>query len=225
MEGMEMRRPDYEDDPSVGSALENSSEKTERRIRDLEKSSETDSLTGLLNRSGLKAHAERLRDNLEKKRREGDPTDRKIVFALGDIDKFKAVNDTFGHAAGDKVLQAGARSLKSNIRAGDIVGRNGGEEFVLALTIDSGASAERIVDAVREAVERTEVTWEGRRIPITMSFGIADGEEMPEDSLDEEETEREIHRADKAMYAAKRRGRNCAVLFSRMTPKELQEAA
>lgn len=205
---------------STGEALENDGERRERELDNLRNSAETDSLTGLLNRRGFEDHVERLRDNLEQTRRAGDRKERQIVCVLGDLDKFKKINDSFGHETGDKVLRAVARCLRDNVRVGDVVGRWGGEEIILALVVDEGISAERIVEDLRIAVEHIDIVHDGKRVPVTMSFGIAD-----EENLANNDTADAVSDADKALYAAKGRGRNRAVSFSRLTPEEVREAA
>ncbi|MGH2949587.1 MAG: diguanylate cyclase domain-containing protein [Solirubrobacteraceae bacterium] len=120
--------------------------------------------------------------------------DRALGIAIIDIDHFKAVNDTHGHAEGDRVLAAVAHALRSHLRAEDQLGRLGGEEF-LALLPDADARAARAAaEKMRASVARTGVT-------VSIGWAAWDGE-RPEELL---------RRSDDALYVAKARGRDCAV--------------
>jgi two-component system cell cycle response regulator len=128
--------------------------------------------------------------------------DRPLSIAIVDIDHFKAVNDAYGHAAGDHVLAEVTRTLRDRLRAEDQLGRLGGEEF-LALLPDAGeAAAATTAEKLRAEVEARAASYEGHELPVTVSVGWAtwDGED-PEDLL---------RRADDALFDAKRSGRNLA---------------
>ena len=157
-----------------------------------------DPLTGLANRAMLD---DRLAQAVERHRRHPDP-DRRLVVLFVDLDRFKAVNDAHGHAAGDDVLVAVAAALRSTFRPGDTVARVGGDEFVVVCeempVPEIAALADRLVHTVADAAHGTAWT-EARQ--VTVSVGVAaiaeDGD--PRDLQD---------RADRAMYAAKRAGGN-----------------
>ncbi|MHA7263380.1 GGDEF domain-containing protein [Arthrobacter sp. TMN-37] len=164
--------------------------------RNLRRKAARDGLTGLLNRSGFLDRATR---ELERLKGAGIPA----ALILADLDRFKEVNDTYGHAAGDTALQAFAAACSRSVRSTDLVGRYGGEEFIILL---SGADAER-AEAVSAEISRVLLgsrTPQGFPLP-TVSFGIADA--GPADGG----LEAVIAAADAALYTAKSQGRNRAV--------------
>ena len=120
-----------------------------------------------------------------------------------DVDHFKAVNDRLGHTGGDAVLQHIAHLLKSHLRAQDLAGRWGGEEFVLLLPGTSATGAQMVAEKLRQLVERTPCIHQGEAIHVTVSVGRCAEELGPGD-----EPGHLIEAADKALYAAKRGGRN-----------------
>ncbi|MBN2123172.1 MAG: diguanylate cyclase, partial [Deltaproteobacteria bacterium] len=177
-----------------------------QRILDLESRililASTDGLTGLLNR---RAFMERMEGELHRAGREG----KGLSVILADIDYFKKINDSHGHQAGDTVLQRFAEQLRKSSRPYDLVGRYGGEEFVICLPGTGLSQAASVGERLRKGVEemKTESPSVAVAIPITASFGVASlvqesGEDM--DSL--------IHRADEALYRAKAEGRNRVVV-------------
>jgi diguanylate cyclase len=121
-----------------------------------------------------------------------------------DIDGFKAINDKYGHRAGDKVLVVVAESLATGIRGTDFVARYGGEEFVMLLPGTSVANGILIADQMREVIGQTGFHFRGIPVSVTISCGITELREgdKPEDAFD---------RADRAMYQAKNSGRNRVV--------------
>ncbi len=170
----------------------------ERLRADLDRSLEmavTDQLTGLRNRRYVRRHL----DSLLR-------TESAAVLIL-DIDKFKAINDTFGHNVGDAALREVAERLREQVRAVDVVARYGGEEFLAVLAGAQTNSAMLVAERLREAVSAEPVTSEGHTVPITISIGVAVGDPgTPADKL--------IGAADGALYRAKRDGRNRAYLAS-----------
>lgn len=168
-------------------------------VEETQRLATVDALTGLRNRRAFVEATER---EIARNERYGDP----LTVILLDIDHFKHVNDTFGHAAGDLVLAAVGQTLGVTARTTDLCARFGGEEFVVALTataLDGGLLA---AERLRAAVEALVVhSADGVRIPVTASFGVAlcrRGDSL--DSL--------IDRADCAMYASKSAGRNRVTL-------------
>ena len=129
------------------------------------------------------------------------------VLALADLDTFKTVNDTYGHLAGDHVLQEVSRYFLENIRKSDVVARYGGEEFVFILTQTSIENGFQILDKLRRGVSRLAISYEGQGISISMSVGLAAF--SAECSLSKNEL---LRRADAAMYEAKQAGRNRCVV-------------
>ena len=158
-----------------------------------ERVANTDMLTGLPNRRHTLAFLEKA---LSGARDHGAP----LAVAIFDIDHFKRINDTYGHAMGDRVIHRVAQRAKAALRDEDMLGRIGGEEFVCILQRSSAQAAEMVAERVRQAVEAGTADEEG--LPnATISVGLAvyDGEPDVEELL---------HRADKALYVAKREGRN-----------------
>ena len=162
-----------------------------------------DPLTGLHNRQYLK---EVLGRELSRAMRERYV----ISFMLLDIDHFKHVNDTYGHAAGDSVLKELADYLAEFTRTGDIVCRYGGEEFLVAFPNTKEDDAFLIADRLRQSIHETPVYVNHHAIPITISAGIS---VFPTHGQYEAQV---LEAADKALYHAKHNGRNQVVLWSKM---------
>ena len=154
----------------------------------------TDDLTGLLTRRFLESH---LRGLVAAAARHGRP----LSVAMIDVDRFKAVNDKHGHPVGDVVLKTVVERIQSRLRQEDLLGRWGGEEFLLVLPEVDLDGALTATEALREIIEETEVSVDGERIPVTVSAGVACRErgDTPDDIID---------RGDAALYAAKEAGRN-----------------
>jgi diguanylate cyclase (GGDEF)-like protein len=156
-----------------------------------------DSMTGLYNHSTTtelisKALAQAHRDNTEH------------AMAMIDIDHFKAVNDTHGHLAGDQVIITLARLLKTRLRMSDIIGRYGGEEFVVLLKGVSDERACELIDALRHDFAQVDFHAGGTRFRCTFSAGISRFPNHPS-------TESLRLSADQALYRAKHQGRNQVV--------------
>ena len=163
--------------------------------RKLESLSRTDRLTGLYNRGHWE---ERLLAEFQRFRRTGQ----NCALMMFDIDHFKRVNDTHGHQAGDEVIRNTARTLQETIRATDVAGRYGGEEFAVILVDTTAEKARVVADRLRERIQASPVVHAGRAIEYTISVGLAD----PDAKLKRHEDW--IERADSALYAAKEGGRN-----------------
>lgn len=156
--------------------------------------SETDSLSGALNRRGFDAHAERL---LAQAQRTGAP----LALVTADLDHFKAINDGFGHAAGDMVIAHFASLLRGSAAAAAIVSRLGGEEFAVLMPDATIAEGRRYAETVRTALAAAPLSGLGVDQRVTASFGVAQA--MPGDTLFDLS-----RRADAALYRAKASGRN-----------------
>jgi two-component system cell cycle response regulator len=152
-----------------------------------------DPLTGLFNRRSLMAAFQR---EVQRARRVHSP----IAVVMCDVDHFKEVNDSLGHAAGDQVLRAIARALKTTSRGSDIVARTGGDEFVIVLPDSNGQGAVVFVERTQHYLHEDK-ELRSLSVNITMSFGIAEMDPY----VSEEEA---LCSADAALYAAKREGRN-----------------
>ncbi len=176
-------------------------EENRRLIMKLKEISRYDDLTGILNR---KTVIECLYHEFEKVRRYGG--DLSIVFC--DVDNFKEINDTCGHIAGDTVLKNLAETLKNNIRKTDIIGRYGGDEFLLILPGTSLRGAQRLSEKIRNKIMKIECPIDSERFSISMSFGIAGFNDNIKDHY------HLIHLADQALYQSKNSGRNIITVYS-----------
>jgi len=166
------------------------------RTAELQRLASTDSLTGLRNRGAI---MNILADEAAAARTGNLP----LCVAIVDLDHFKRINDTLGHAAGDEVLREAARRLASAVRTSDFVGRYGGEEFLVIFhNIQKEIGRERC-EALRRAICGSPFGFGGRELAITTSIGVAwtCGDMGDEDAL--------IVLADRALYTAKEHGRNC----------------
>ncbi len=129
------------------------------------------------------------------------------AIMMCDIDRFKAVNDQFGHAAGDDVLREVARRLHSSVRSYDMVGRYGGEEFLVVLNKCDPGSAVSRAENLRNTVAAKPIVLATNSLKVTISVGVALSIDFPNRSADEI-----LHAADMALYDAKASGRNCVRL-------------
>jgi diguanylate cyclase (GGDEF)-like protein len=160
-----------------------------------------DRLSGVANRQSLLAA---LFAEVERAAR----YERSLSVAFVDIDHFKAVNDTYGHAFGDVVLRGVAQTIASNLRASDMIGRYGGEEFMLILTETGVEEGALLTEKLRTLVQRQRYHIDGNDIAVTISIGIAGGvgANLRMESL--------VRDADAAMYSAKALGRNQTYIFA-----------
>jgi len=153
----------------------------------------TDALTGLPN-------SREVQDTLKRMTAHASRTLSPLAALLLDLDHFKQINDTYGHAAGDDVLAAVGTTLKASLRASDFVGRYGGEEFVVLLPDTGYAEGEAIAEKIRGAI--AAITVSGVSRPITASIGFAIFPDNAHDSV------MLLRNADRALYSAKSNGRN-----------------
>ena len=131
-----------------------------------------------------------------------------LSIIIADLDLFKKLNDTYGHAAGDKVLRNFADTVEKNLRPWDVLGRFGGEEFLILLPRLGAERASRIAARLRWEIEKTEISGESQPITYTVSMGISSRGENETKDLN-----RLIAEADEALYTAKSLGRNKVVWF------------
>ena len=155
-----------------------------------------DSLTGLPNRFVFE---ERIGSIVEQARRHGHP----LTLAALDLDHFKAVNDNFGHVAGDHILREMAALIRPRIRKDELFGRYGGEEFMVILPETDCEKARHFAESLRVMVESHIFFYEGVWIPITISVGVAQFDQDKHSTMDVF-----IEAVDKALYKAKGAGRN-----------------
>ena len=178
--------------------LEGETRNLQERLRDEQRISMVDGLTQIPNRS---ACDRRMIEEFKRWQRFGQQTS----LAIWDVDLFKQVNDTYGHRAGDKVLRIIADKLNSQIRQTDFLARYGGEEFVLILAGTPPANAMQVTDKLRNSIAELGFHFKGQKVQVTVSCGVTDL--RPGDLLEEA-----FERADKALYAAKKAGRNRCIL-------------
>jgi diguanylate cyclase (GGDEF)-like protein/PAS domain S-box-containing protein len=185
-------------DAAIGGLVVNLRDVSERKrlMAELERLSETDALTNTLNRRGFLKLAEREFDMAR-------DAARPLTVVMVDVDRFKGVNDAFGHAAGDMVLAMVAERCRQGIRRADILARFGGEEFIILLTDTPIETAHGIIGRLREEIAGSRVTTIRGEIGVTASFGLATVTPHAHD------LETAIRLADEALYEAKNAGRDC----------------
>jgi two-component system cell cycle response regulator len=174
----------------LGVAMANS-----RAVRQLEEMATTDGLTGCLNKRALMAQ-------MEQKLMAAQRFGRKLSLIVTDLDHFKTVNDTYGHATGDRVLQELGRVLTRVKRETDLVARFGGEEFCVLCEETDARGARLLAERVREELESVEVPTDLGPLRVTASLGVAT---FPHHASNAQEL---FAQGDKALYEAKKRGRN-----------------
>jgi diguanylate cyclase (GGDEF)-like protein len=170
-------------------------------LADANTRSETDMLSGLLNRGGFEAHAA---EALREASRLGVP----VSLVISDLDHFKSINDNFGHAAGDTVIVTFAGFLRSAMAEHHVAGRIGGEEFAILLPGTNLVAARLFAEGARNAFASLTVEGMPATKRFTASFGVAElaGGETISDLME---------RADKALYLAKNSGRDCVKIAPR----------
>lgn len=161
-----------------------------------------DKLTGALNRQAI--------DNIFESQYELSlATNNQFVLAICDLDYFKIVNDTYGHIAGDKMLQLFVETTQKNIRNSDIIIRFGGEEFIIILPAVTNEAGYKVLDKVREAFEESSIFIENEKVQTTVSIGMI--EIHPEKYYKQSFLEQYIDLVDKNLYKAKKLGKNKVV--------------
>jgi two-component system, cell cycle response regulator len=181
---------------AVGRRIVQLHSEIQEKNRLLEELALTDSLTGLPNRRAVEDWAVR---QFSGAARHGFP----FWVVMADLDFFKSVNDTCGHAAGDAVLKTFAAQLRASTRASDICGRIGGEEFVIVLTHIEESNVQVVIERIRQQLVGTGFAFGGGHLTVTASFGISGlrGRDIPGFA-------HLLREADAALYAAKRAGRD-----------------
>jgi two-component system, sensor histidine kinase LadS len=164
-------------------------------LSEAERRAKTDPLTGVLNRRSL---LEQLEAVCRHARANGLP----VAVLFLDLDFFKSINDSHGHAAGDACLAAVIRPIQAELRQSDIIGRYGGEEFIMVLSGADASAAEPIAERIRLRVSQVDIEGHGAPIRLTCSIGVASSDQFGVWG------EALIAQADTAVYAAKRLGRN-----------------
>lgn len=181
--------------------LKHTRDELKKAVAELEKLATTDSLTGIANRRSLLEIGE---NEFNRARR----YNRNLSVLMLDVDRFKQINDTYGHAVGDEALQAITRALASALRKGDSFGRFGGEEFLAFLPETNLDYAVEVADRIRITIAELCIFARKKSVSMTVSIGVT---EYYESDLNIDDT---IRRADDALYDAKHRGRNLVVAIS-----------
>lgn len=194
----------YTDKRKLEAELLSRNSKLEDALNTIQKLASVDSLTGLLNR---RAFHDIARQALEHKRR----TDTPISLALGDVDKFKQINDNYGHAVGDEVLTEIASRLTNSLRGTDVVVRWGGEEFLCFFPTTDIKAAMALAEKLRLAVNAYPISTAFGEFNVSITFGLAQVDDDVQDA---------IRRADKALYDGKHMGGNVCRLEDAPTEKQ-----
>ncbi len=176
--------------------LEATNAELQAKQKELQRLTRLDGLTGLYNRNTF---VELTRQELARAQRQCSNT----AILLLDLDHFKRVNDTWGHPAGDAVLKNVAQVANNSVRVTDLVGRLGGEEFIILLPATSVEAARRLAEKLRANLERCPTQWENHSITSTASIGVAGTTAAENHDFDHLYSV-----ADKALYMAKEKGRN-----------------
>jgi diguanylate cyclase (GGDEF)-like protein len=173
----------------------------QRQIDTLRRQATHDGMTQLMN---YQYFQETLKREMARSRRGQSP----LTVVMADIDRFKAVNDTYGHLAGDHAIKTVATCLTANLRETDHIARYGGEEFAIVLYNIAPEEALSVMERVRQSISDMPIHFDDRTFKISMSIGIATM--TPEAPIDRDAL---LDQADKALYEAKSAGRNCCRIY------------
>lgn len=178
--------------------LERESRSLQESLREEQRLAMIDALTGIPNRAAYD-------DRIEQEHKRWKRFARPVSILAWDIDRFKAINDAYGHKAGDKVLRVIGQHLARHVRDTDFVARYGGEEFVMLLVGTDASEARSVAEKIRQEISQLGFHFHEQPVSITASCGIAAfaGDDSPDAAFD---------RADKALYRAKEAGRNCCII-------------
>jgi len=178
--------------------LERESRSLSESLREEQRMAMIDALTGIPNRAAYD-------DRIEQEHKRWKRFARPVSILAWDIDRFKTINDAYGHKAGDKVLRVIGQHLARHVRDTDFVGRYGGEEFVMLLVGTDPSEARVVAEKIRLEISQLGFHFHERKVSITASCGITAfaGDDTPDSAFD---------RADKALYQAKDAGRNCCII-------------
>ena len=193
--------------------LEDKAETLAGRTKELEESAQRDSLTGLFNRGYLDK-------TLEEAFADSNKTSAPLSVAFADLDKFKSINDTYGHGAGDEILVATANILRANVRGSDVVARYGGEEFILVFPETDFILVKTICERIVKSFQSTrhDIAGGADSLAVTISMGMA----THNDGRVFESPLALVTAADKALYSAKLHGRNRSVAFELVAAEAAQ---
>lgn len=183
-------------------ALQKEIEERKKAQATLERLATQDSLTGVANRRHFLEIGSRIMEQAKRYQRP-------VSVVMIDVDHFKEMNDTFGHKTGDKVLIHITRCMQAVLRKVDILGRYGGDEFVILLPETTQEGARRLIERLRHSLSQQPITAGGVSIPITLSIGLASNVNVSDLSLDEL-----LQRADRALYDSKMNGRDQVAFYN-----------
>ena len=184
----------------AGQRILNLQDQLNKTLEKLQFQATHDALTGIWNRRAILQALDR---ELNRAKRNTDSPEATSIVML-DLDRFKTINDQWGHLAGDKALKLTGELIRKSIRSYDYVGRYGGEEFVVILPSTARDQVEVVVERIRTNIEQNPLIFGGETIPLTASLGVA----TARNNFD---TEQLVKQADEAMYHAKATGRNRVV--------------
>lgn len=201
LEAVEAGADDFLTKPIVPKFLISALSSRAERYRSLRALIMRDGLTGLYNHTAIK---EELTAEISIADRGNSP----LTLAMIDLDNFKMVNDTYGHPVGDQVLRSLSLLLKQRLRRSDVIGRYGGEEFVVIFPGTTAAIASKVLDQVRQAFFKIQQFSEQGEFAVSFSAGIAE-------LTSTQDADELFDSADDALYAAKHSGKNCIILSSR----------
>jgi len=181
----------------VGKRMIELQEKLNATLQDLTDLASKDALTGLLNRRAIMEALPKEINRIERQ-------EQTLCIGMCDIDHFKQVNDTYGHIAGDEVLKEVTRRMTDTLREYDLLGRYGGEEFLIITPVDTIDNSKLVYQRICQAVSEQPIEFDGGSITVTISCGVTGY--RPKD--DDHSISKVIARADEALYEAKDAGRN-----------------
>ena len=184
----------------AGQRILNLQDQLNKTLEKLQFQATHDALTGIWNRRAILQALDR---ELNRAKRNTDSPEATSIVML-DLDRFKAINDQWGHLAGDEALKLTGELIRKSIRSYDYVGRYGGEEFVVILPSTARDQVKVVVERSRANIEQNPLIFNGQTIPLTASLGVA----TARNNFD---TEQLVKQADEAMYHAKANGRNRVV--------------
>ncbi|HOX71241.1 MAG: tetratricopeptide repeat-containing diguanylate cyclase [Dokdonella sp.] len=188
-----------------GKALADANGRLEERAAELYMAAISDPLTGVFNRSHL-------REQIARRMQPNPGGNRMLAVLLIDFDCFKQINDRLGHLFGDRVLLAGVAAIRQRLATADLLGRFGGEEFVVVLEDERARGAEVIAESIRRSVQDSLSTIDNRGIAVTVSIGLARLSDLGE--VAEPGVDALLDAGDRAMYAAKAAGRNRVAVYA-----------
>jgi len=181
----------------VGKRMIELQEKLNSTLQDLTDLASKDALTGLLNRRAIMEALPKEINRIERQ-------EQTLCVGMCDIDHFKQVNDTYGHIAGDEVLKEVTHRMTETLREYDLLGRYGGEEFLIITPVDTIENSKLVYQRICQAISEQPISFDGGSVTVTISCGVTGYRPK----IDDHSISKVIARADEALYEAKDAGRN-----------------